>query len=720
MLQIALTRLFSLLYFPPYVFLIISVAILGIGIGAANAALWPARAQRLGLALGSCGAALSVVLLLVFAAAGVDLQILLFALVALPYVFFGLVIASLFSAHASASRVLYMSDLVGAGCGALLAIPLLNRFGGINTMLVAAVGFTLAGLYFSTRRDRPVIIVLFCLAGVAFVANVSRPFLSVDPTRLANEKPLVGALSQGGRILESRWDAFARSDLVDPGDGRPLRIYIDGGAASIMPSEAAQRELLADIGFFPFATERPERVFVIGPGAGLDVWFGLQSGARQITAVEVNAASVEMVKARRAHTGALYDKPEVNVVVDDGRSALRRSDGKFDLIFLSQVVTLAAERGGYALSENSIYTEEAFFEYLDHLDAGGQIALKLYDEVTLTRAVSTALAALRRRGQNDQEALRHLMAFIDNRSAPPVPLLLVGERAYSEEDSLVLGAIARDVGFTPLLLPHVLVQPPLDAVASGAKPFAAFVADSEADISPASDDRPYFFQFEKGIPTSLLESVVLAALVTVALVCVFALRLRRAWAPAQRAYPPFFALLGIGFVAIEIYAIQQTRLFLGHSTFAVTLVLVTFLVGGGAGSGLSQLFSPHVLERRPHLATASVACLAILWSLIWPALSGRFIAAEPASRAVVAVLSLLPLALCMGLPFPQALRTVGRGGGGQIALAWAVNGLMTVVGSIAAVALSISLGFSAVLCLGASAYIAATIILALLPGRARS
>jgi len=137
LLQIALTRLFSLLYFPPYVFLIISVAILGIGIGAAISALWPAWAQRLGLALGSCGAALGVILLLLFAVAGVDMQILLFALVALPYVFFGLVIASLFSAHASASRVLYMSDLVGAGCGALLAIPLFNRFGGFNTMLFA-------------------------------------------------------------------------------------------------------------------------------------------------------------------------------------------------------------------------------------------------------------------------------------------------------------------------------------------------------------------------------------------------------------------------------------------------------------------------------------------------------------------------------------------------------------------------------------------------------
>ena len=151
-----------------------------------------------------------------------------------------------------------------------------------------------------------------------------------------------------------------------------------------MPAEAVKRDLLGDIGFFPFATEQTERVFVIGPGAGLDVWFALQSNARQITAVEVKAASVEMVDAWRGYTGALYDRTRMEVIVDHGRSALRRSEGKFDLIDLSQVVTLAAARGGCALSENTICTEEAFSEYLDHLDEGGQIALKPYDEVTLT------------------------------------------------------------------------------------------------------------------------------------------------------------------------------------------------------------------------------------------------------------------------------------------------------------------------------------------------
>lgn len=719
LLEIALTRLFSLIFFPPYVFFIISVAIMGIGAGAALAAWQPKLTREIGFALGSCGAAICALLLSLFAVYGrpVDMQILLFVLAALPFVFFGMVISALFSQHAAASPILYMSDLIGAGCGALLAIPLLNRFGAVNTMLFAALGFALAGLYFSTRRERLAVAICIGVAGVAFAVDAVDSALRIDPSTLAPEKPIANSLAQGGRILETRWDAFARTDLVDPGGGRPLRIYVDGGAASIMPSESARRELLNDIGFFPFATEQPDRVFIIGPGAGLDVWFALQSNASHITAVEVNGASVDLVEVWRGSTGSLYDRAEVEVIVDDGRSALRRSGRKYDLIYLSQVVTLAADRGGYALSENTIYTVEAFSEYLDRLDAGGQIALKLYDEATLTRAVSTAIAAFRQRGLTDERALNHIMAIIDSRGRAPVPLLLVGEAPFSADDSLALGAIARDVGFRPVMLPHVLLQPPLDAIAKGVETFDSIVSRSDTDISPATDDRPYFFQFEKGIPSSLVPLASLSAIVAAGLALSFARRLRRGHDRIQRGYPPFFALLGIGFIAIEIYAIQQTRLFLGHPTFAITLVLATFLVGGGLGSGLSHLAAPRLLAKHPQITTAAVAILSVLWALLWTPLSGQFIAAEPATRGLIALISLLPLALCMGLPFPQALKELGRAEGNQVAFAWCVNGLMTAVGSVAAVTLSIVAGFSAVLWLGGSAYLLATVILTLIHRR---
>ena len=719
LLEIALTRLFSVLYFPPYVYFIISVSILGIGIGAALPAIRPALAAESRLTLYCLGAAASTSLLLVLSISGPSslIQLPLFALLALTFACFGLVISSIFSLHPSAGRILYMADLLGAGIGALLAIPLLNHFGAVNAVLIAALGFTLAGIYYAIERHALVAIVALGLSAAAFAANAASNILQVDMAKVTMEKPIVAALQAGGEILDSRWDAFARTDLLDPGEGESLRVYVDGGAASIMPNQAHAAQLMRDIGFFPFATEQPERVFILGPGAGLDMFFALQGRAKTVTAVEVNRSALVLADEWRAYNGAVYDSPGVQVIVDDGRSALRRSADEYDLIYLSQVVTLAAERGGYALSENAIYTVDAFAEYLSRLAEGGQIALKLYDEITLTRALSTALAALRLQGLDDRTALNHLMAFVDERSSPPLPLLLIGESAFDEDDSLALGAIARDVGFTPLLLPHVLVQPSLDQVARGEQSFAAIIAASDADISAPTDDRPYFFQVERGIPASLQPQAAIVALLTLLLLAFYLQFCWRSRESASRHLPPYFAALGVGFIALEIHAIHQTRIFLGHPTLAVTLVLVTFLVGGGIGSGLSQLQIARSLRQRPPLVTALIVLLVVTWTLVWPPLSRELYTLEFALRAAAVVASLLPLTLVLGVPFPQALELAGKLGPGQIAAAWSVNGVMTVVGSVASVVLSITLGFSAVLLFGAAAYAAATLILLYGQGR---
>ena len=711
-LEIALTRLFSALYFPPYVFLIISVAILGIGIGAALPAWRPALRVMRRLPLYCLGGALSTLLLVLLVVLGSadSIQLPLFALLALPYLCFGLALASIFSQYPDASRLLYMSDLLGAGLGALCAIPLLNSFGALDTVLLGALAFALAGAFFLGEQWRRHYVALVILAGALAIGNMAAGFLRLDMARISSEKPIVAALARGGEIVETRWDAFARTDLLRL-PGAPMRIYVDGGAASIMPDSAARADLLRDIGFFPFATEQPKRVFVLGPGAGLDVFFALQGQAEAITAVEVNAASVNLVEALPAVNAALYANPKVELIIYDGRSALRRSNQTYDLIYLSQVVTLAAERGGYALSESPIYTSEAFGDYLSHLNKGGQIALKLYDEITLTRATSTALAALSARGISDQAALQHLMAFVDERGEPPVPLLLIGADAYDKDDSLVLGAIAREVGFKPLLLPHVLAQPPLDQVADGTREFADIVASAESDISAATDDRPYFFQFERGLPRTLLPLVVLAALLAIAVLAYALWRLRWSKARAIRWHPLLFALLGIGFIAAEILAIQLTRLFLGHPTLAVTLVLATFLLGGGLGSGLSRLHIASGLRRRPAVATALIVALLALWQLLWTAISPELIGASLPLRAAAVVCSLLPLTLLLGMPFPQALATVGALSRREVAAAWSVNGLMTLAGSVASVTLSIIVGFSAVFWLAVGAYLLATIVL---------
>lgn len=704
-LEIGLTRLFSVLFFPPTVFGILSLAIFGLGLGAALVtwrAGWRVR-QRVPFYLG--GAAVSVVLLTAVATLPA-LQFSLFGLVVLPYLFIGLSLTTLFSDAPQRSPQLYLADLLGAGLGALLAVPLLNWLGGLAGVLSTAVLLALAGW---VCGERPLARTPFAFLGVAlliFGSSLFFPWLSLNMNNLPTEKPIAGSLTlPESAVIDTRWDAFARTDLVDPGDGGPYRLYLDGAAGSVMPPVVENDFLWQDIGFFPFATEQPERVFLIGPGGGLDVWFALQSGADEIVGVEVNPASVALVDDFAVYNGGLYAHPEVNIIIGDGRSVLQRDGGRYDLIFLSHLVTLAAERSGYSLVENEAYTVEAFGEFLDHLTPQGQIGIKLYDEPTLTRALSTALTALRQQGlaDSDQAALQHVIALLDTNADPPIPLLLIGKAPYSRDDSLSLGAVAQQVGFTPLFLPDVLARPPLDGVAAGTISFAAVIAEADNDLSPTTDNRPFFYQFERGIPAALRPLLWgVAVVLLVGLGSVAWHQRRTAVGRLATAAPIYFAGLGLGFILVEIGVIQQTRLFLGHPTTATTVVLAALLIGGGLGSGLAGR-----RVRRKTFATTPLLVIIVLlavWLLLWPWLRAQFEGAQLLTRVLVVVIMLLPLGLVMGMPFPLGLQGVAVAGKRQVALAWAVNGVMSVVGSVLAVSLAILWGFTAVLLVGGVAY----------------
>lgn len=721
-LEIALTRLFSTLFFPPYVFAIISLAILGIGLGAALAtgrATWRSL-RRLPLYLALAGCAVLMLLLTVVWTISIDLHGALLGLVILPYFFTGLALATIFSSAPAASPQLYRADLVGAGLGALLAIPLLNWLGGLNSVLGAAAVFGLAAVAASPASAADSVkkgggafrfwsLALTVLTLIALATNLmpSLRWLTVDMAHLSSAKPLSESLAAGGQIVRTRWDSFARTDLVDPGRGKPYQMYIDGAAGSVMPPAGELNLLRTDIGFFPFATARPQQVLIIGPGGGLDVWFALSSQAQTITAVEINPASVEMVQDLAAYNGNLYGQPQVRVLVDEGRSILRREGQMYDLIYLSQVVTLAAERNGYALTENTIYTVEAFSEYLAHLEPGGQIALKLYDELTLTRALVTAVTALRQtRGLSDAEALAHLAAFLDPAASPPIPLLLVQDQPFKREDALAYAGVAAQVGFVPLFVPTVTSAPSLASILTGQATLAGVIAASPSDVSATTDDRPFFYQFEHGLPDSLQQLLGgLGAVVAAGLISLLWFQ-RRVATPLLRYAPLYFAALGLGFIAVEIALIQQVRLFVGHPTLAVTTVLAVLLIGGGLGSGLAAHLSRWVWP------AAGVVLLVLLWLLIWPWLSQTFLMGTTAIRLLIVGSSLLPLALLMGIPFPLGLRTVGQleQGDHHVALGWAINGVMTVAGSAGAVAVAMLAGFNSLLLVGAGAYLIAAIV----------
>jgi hypothetical protein len=281
----------------------------------------------------------------------------------------GVDLAALFAADAEDSPRLYLADLAGAGAGGLLAVPALDLFGGIGAGLVAAIALSAGSVLVAGRRW----VALAALAAPLGAATLLAIYLSagwpaVDYRALATPKPITEQLSAGGELRDSRWDALARTDLVaHPGTGARY-LYLDGGTGSLVPDLDRADAWARDVGAFAFEAIRPAQAFLLGSGGGLDIALARRSGTRAITAAEVNRGSVEL---SRELEPALYDD-RVTVHIDEGRSVLRR-EGVFDLILLSQTVTQNAELHGIALTENALYTVEAFREYVSHLAPGGAV-----------------------------------------------------------------------------------------------------------------------------------------------------------------------------------------------------------------------------------------------------------------------------------------------------------------------------------------------------------
>jgi hypothetical protein len=731
-LEITLTRVFAVLFFYHYVFAILSVAMLGVGLGAALiygrktvpdpvGTLKLAQTLTLLAGLVVLGLALAVVLTV-----AVDGRLLLAVLAAIVYLLLGMTLTALFTAWPQSSPTLYGADLCGAGLGAAAAIPLLNWLGGLDalpfTVVLFAASSTLFGLAQGHKIGRWQAAGAGAMAGVVATLLVLGGF-DLDMGRLATPKPLTQQLQQSpeSRVDFTLWDAFARVDLLESSAHPEYKqVYINGAAGSIMPrwpsSADDEQRITDDIGYFPFASSPPGRAFVLGPGGGKDVLFALLAGSQDIITIEVSPGVVQAAHRYADYNGDLFDHPYVTVAVDEGRSYLRRSGMQFDLISLSEVIALTAERSSYVLAENYVYTIEALHDYLDALAPGGRIALKLYDEYTLTRAFTTAVATLREEGLDEAAATRRMVALLDpkllSKEAPfRSPLLILYRDPVSPQAAEEILGDIEQAGYIPLFVPHVYERPPLSDLTSGQATLEELVDNfARADISPTTDDRPFFYEFRHGLPEVLRQLLVgLGVLAALALAC---LLWRRKSVP-EGFWPLvlYFALLGISFMFVELAAIQQLTLFLGHPTTALTVGLFAALVSSGLGSLAGNCLGRGRPARTLWVAGLLGGLLALAYAGLIPVLTGALLALSLPVRIAAAMAVVFPLFFALGMPFPLGLQEVERRAGpSMIPMAWGVNGVTSVIGSVSGIALAILWGFDTVLAAGGFLYLAIALL----------
>ena len=743
-LEFVWTRLFSAEFFYTFAFLTLSLAVMGLGFGALALRLFRFLGDDRWFGLSLSASAITALAgpplvfkldldfsLLFSSGAMVGKLAVATALLSAAFFFGGIVLAKYFRNDHDRLPSLYMADLVGAGAGVVLAVMLMNGIGAqVATFWVSLP--LIAAAFIASRRWMKLLPAAL-LAALFFVSGSAGTLLEV-------------AREERAPVIYKHWDAMAKIKVLNY-DGKYRGINIDNVANTpLIPFDGDWDAWFADstnsqwdidvgylVGLFDHCT-----FLSLGSGGGMDVMQALDQGAAEVHAAEVipqiNRMLLEDDPAGYVvrdstvtdstgrliltpeYTGHLYRDPRVIVVTEDARTYVRRNRQRFDVIYsLSSNTWAALGSGSFALAENYIFTTEAFQDYWNALTPGGFLSME--HQVYIPRLVSEVLDALEQLGvENPRD---HLAVY----DLPQLrrKLILLSKRPLTDEirNNAYLPLTPERYGQIHLLYPapdslqgNLINQIVLNGWRAE--------ADSAAiDLSPTTDDRPFiahmglwknltknnaakvsqYAEFS-GFPMSnLILAIVLAVAMVLALpLCVLPGALE---GDKLRLVPwLYFCLIGVAFMMVEVVLIQRYTLFIGASTYSIAVVLFTLLLASGIGSRFSGRVGAPA-------AFAGIAVWLLLEIVVFRPLTNGLAHLSLLPRVLTSSAIVFPLGFFMGMPFPKAGMRVKE----LVDWGFAVNGVASVLGGTAAVALAFTFGLSGTLAVAALVYLVAFALL---------
>ena len=713
MFEIGLTRIYSATIWYHFTFVAVSVALLGWGLGGVTVHATKRRSvptlERAGALTAAYGAAILCCLEIIARLPATPSRLPVYFLAPLlPFLLAGMALAMIFDQRRDLIASLYFADLLGASLGAVGISVLLQVVGGEGSVLVAALPAFLAAACLSPRARG------VGLAGAAFVLgaaalNARTGVFDVTPGTSKAMRRQMDELPST-HVTQSGWNAYSRITAVEGFPSPTLaRLYIDSDAwtnvlawdgrlSSVQPMRTWFRAL-------PFRFAQGAETLVIGPGGGTDVVAALAAGSRHVTAVELNPLMIRFVRHYGARAGWIYNRPDVELIQSEGRTFISRTDRRFDVIVLGFVDSFASvASGGLSLSENYLYTTEAFRAYYDHLTDDGVLAILRWN-LDIPRLVSNAVALL-----GPKAAAERLVVVMEQRDEqpddPPQMLFMLRKRPFTAAET---EAIASRWSLAhPILVPDLVSTPPYTDLLAGRTTLAAYEAAAPQRVGPVFDDSPFYFATSRpwGMSTPMAAMLLLGLLAPAStLLIVFTLvgRPREATGYRYSASIVYFACLGFGFITVELALLQYLTLLLGHPSFTLSVLLFTLLAAGGVGSAISRRFAVRS-------ACLVVALLGAASALLLPKLVPLLLPLPLGARIFMAVALLTPLGLAMGMPFPRGLERAGRDALPAPPFYWGLNGVMSVIGSVITVLVAVSFGFRAAMLVGSACYLMAALV----------
>jgi len=750
--QILITRFFSVMLYYHFAFAAISLAMLGLTRGAMEVYNNPERysPERVAVefarhaswfAMTGVGAMIAFLYVPLVIPEGYVMVTLAIATVAFvrPFTDSGVCITLLLTRLPYGGGRLYAADLAGAALGCLGLIFVLLVVDPVSAML--GIGACAAGAGWIVVRHSGDIRTLRLSGAVALVlAAAASVHIGLD----VSGKGHLGVFwakgtAQIGTLFE-RWNTYSRVRVTALGESTPLgwgfthapetkieqnRLDIDADAGTVITRHDGDLGKLSylkdDVINAAYLVQPPADVAVVGVGGGRDILSGLFFGAKHIRGIEINPAIFEVLTDKFADfSGHLDRQPGVSLVNAEARSYINHSSDRYDLVQISLIDTCAATAaGGLTLTENRLYTVEAWGDFYRALKPGGLLSVSRWfdpqdhrDE--FYRLVAIAASALQRKGVPAAELPDHVIALnVDS-------VVTVISRPDAFTNAEWQGARARLLaqGFKILMGPDVAFDSVTSTLMSG-KADTAFFASLPRNIAPSTDDNPFFFYTARfgdifGHPLAAIPNNNVAITLTLLLI-VFALcacgyfviipfaRLARRM-PLSTLAPPvtYFCAIGMGFMLIEISQMQRLMVFLGHPVYGLAVVLFTILLFSGIGSTTVGADTP-----RPGAVIARVVALLTTLAvagLLTPMLTTWARSEATDMRILLSVLLLAPPAFCMGMMFPLGL-SIWRRHTELLPFLWSANGITSMLASVLGMALSIEFGIAKTYALGVGFYV---------------
>ena len=778
--EIGLTRLFSLAQGYHFAFMVVSIALMGIGAGGALLMVYKRSVEwELPRALSLLAVAFSIVAIIAFILSN---QILFdpvraawsriefikilaqYLILSLPFVFSGVIISLSIRSLSHLVHRIYLADMVGAGSGCLLILLILSRSGGEWAVIVASALALAASLLFhapATKRGVAVLLLVVLLLMVALFG----PHRLLE-VRMSPYRDLSSVLNfPGGRVVETLFSPSGRLDVVDspavraaPGIGlnymEPLPpqvgFTVNGGGLSTVTSREGELSFLRHLpSALAYRLRTGGEVFIVESGGGMEALSALEHGASGVWGSETRGVVIEAMEGSLLEfSGGLHG--DIHIGHGYGRSILMELDREFDIIQLPMTGTLGSSSTGIrGLQEEYNLTVEAINDYMKHLRVGGILSMTLYllppprQEI---KALATVVKALEGMGieRVDERviAIRSwgVMTLLIKKGAM-TPREIEGVKGFCNEERFDLvwypgmtEAEANRYNRFPTPLYHRAFKKVLDRSER-----ASFYREYLFDLRPATDDSPFFGQtfkltrmgetyesvgrkwgilIEGGylLPWILVQSAVASIILIMA-----PLLLARGTVTTRRgALLPtviYFSSIGVGFMFMEIVLIQRMIPLLGEPIYAISAVLFTLLVSTGIGSYLSGYF--RVIERYSAHALLILPLIILAYLLLFWGVAGWMTGMGLASRFLFLFLFLFPLGAAMGIPFPAGISLLSGKMTGLIPWAWCINGSFSVVSSTLAMIVALGSGFQAVQGLSVLFYLIAWLALVRLGNAAR-